>query len=464
MNTSSPEIRISIITGFAAFSIYFMISSATLANPLIADYFHLNATEMGFVIQAHLLGVVMFLIPAAKLGDSYSHLKIFSLGSILFAATSFVCAISVSGTEVIFFRLIQGMGDGMMTATALVLLTRVYGPKNRGKAIGFFLFAGYFGYISGMLAGSFSADVFGWHSVFFIVTPFALIAGALALKFEKCFKFENNILKQRFDTPGMLLFCPAIVLITAGISGFLPEFRIIFIILGALFFALFAAVEINSKNPLFIFSIFEKNRVFSLSICADFLYYMTIGCITYTLSIYLENGLYYSAFTTGMLLIPVSLMQGALSPVAGHLSDKYEPKYITAVGMAIIVITLLFYANVAKNGTDPLFISLMLAITGTGYALFSSPNKNAVMSSVKKEFQGDASGIANTFEQMGNIASISIAAMIITHFAGNTKISPDTLPSLLEGMHMVFLAMALIGIINIAICLKRGDIRIKNLD
>ena len=456
---SSPETRISIITGIAAFSIYFMISSATLANPLIADNFNLGTTEMGFVIQAHLLGAVMFLIPAAKLGDIYSHIRIFSSGAIIFAATSFFCSVSVSGAEMILFRLIQGMGDGMMTATALVLLTKVYRSESRGKAIGFFLFAGYFGYITGMSAGCIFADILGWHSVFLAAALFSSIAGMLGFKSKTIFNFEKDTQKKKFDTKGMILFCPAIVFVTAGISGFIPDLRILFITIGAVLFVFFAEAEKNSENPLFCFSVFKRNRVFSFSICADFLYYMTIGCITYILSIYLESGLYYSAFAAGMLIIPVSLMQGALSPFAGYLSDKFEPRYITATGMAVIVITLLFFANAAENGAEPILISFMLAVTGTGYALFSSPNKNAIMGSVKARFHGEASGIANTFEQMGNIASISIAAMIITHFAGNTKITPDALPHFLEGMQMVFLVMALIGAVNIIICLKRGDIR-----
>ncbi|MDD4127948.1 MAG: MFS transporter, partial [Methanomicrobium sp.] len=422
-----------------------MISSATLADPLISNTFDLNAAEMGFVIQAHLLGAVMFLIPAAKLGDRFGHIRIFSLGSILFAATSFICAISLSGIEIIFFRLLQGIGDGMMTATALVLLTRTYNENQRGKAIGFFLFSGYFGYITGLVGGTISADIFGWQAVFLIPAPFALLAGFLAVKSEKTFVSENNLQKANFDTFGMLLFCPAIFLITAGISGFLPAFRILFLFLGAAIFFVFIIVENFSENPLFMLSLFRENRVFSFSICADLVYYMTIGCIAYTLSIYLENGLYYSAFAVGILLIPASVMQGLLSPVAGHLSDRVEPRYITALGMAIIVATLLFYANIPKTGADPALISLMLALTGTGYALFSSPNKNAVMSSVKKEYQGSASGIASTFEQMGNITSISIAAMIITMFAGNLQITADKLPQLMDGMQTVFLIMALLG-------------------
>ena len=186
---------------------------------------------------------------------------------------------------------------------------------------------------------------------------------------------------------------------------------------------------------------------------------MTIGCIAYTLSIYLESGLYYSAFATGILLLPASLMQGALSPVAGHLSDKIEPKYVTAFGMCLIVITLIFYANISETKTGLTLISLMLALTGTGYAFFSSPNKSAIMSSVKKEYQGEASGIANTTEQIGNIVSISIAATVITIFSGNSTITPKLLPEFLEGMHFVFLAMALLGTINIIICLRRGDVK-----
>lgn len=465
----SLPVQISIITGLSAFSIYFMISSSTIVNPIISGVFDLNAAEMGFLIQAHLLGAVMFLIPAAKLGDRFGHIRIFSGGAIIFAVSSLFCSLSVSGIEIIFFRFIQGIGDGMMTACALVLITKVHPLKSRGCAIGFFLFAGYFGYISGLLTGSISAEIFGWQAVFLIPTPVILFAGFLAYKksgrnnddffvSKSKHKFEEKRYPD-FDTAGMLLFCPAIFMIAVGISGFLPGLRLIFLILGAVLFSLFLVIEKKSKNPLLMFSLFRKNRLFTYSVCADLLYYMTIGCIAYTLSIYLESGLYYSAFVTGILLLPASLMQGALSPVAGHLSDKIEPKYVTAFGMGLIVITLIFYANISETKTGLTLISLMLALTGTGYAFFSSPNKSAIMSSVKKEYQGEASGIANTTEQMGNIVSISIAATVITIFSGNSTITPKLLPEFLEGMHFVFLAMALLGTINIIICLRRGDVK-----
>jgi len=460
---SSHSKKISLITGLAIFSIYFMISSVTLANPQIAHAFHLGAGEMGLVIQAHLLGAVMFLIPAARLGDRYGHIKIFSSGCIIFAISSFLCGISGNGAEVIFFRFIQGTGDGMMAAASLVLLTRIYDEKNRGKALGLYLLAGYTGYVCGMIPGGLASEFFGWQAVFFITIPITLTAGFLALRFGKTILPHTDKTKKKFDLGGMLLFCPAIILIASGISNLLSPDALPRLVTGLFLLAILVMWERKTENPLFIPDVFKNNKVFNYSLCADLLYYITTGCIIFTFSIYLENGLFYSTFIAGILLIPASVVQGALSPFAGHLSDKIEPRYVTAFGMLLIVATLIFYSTAGMK-VDIITISLMLGVTGTGYAFFSSPNKNAVMSSVKAEFQGEASGIANTFEQTGNIVSISIATLIITAYAGTSEITAENLPQFIESMHVIFLIMAALGTITAIICFIRGDLRKRNDD
>ncbi|MBN2734791.1 MAG: MFS transporter [Methanomicrobiaceae archaeon] len=446
------------MTGLAVFAIYFTISSVTLANPMISHIFHIGAREMGLVIQAHLLGAIMFLIPAGRLGDRYGHIRIFTCGSIIFAISSLLCGLSDSGIQIIFFRFIQGTGDGMMIATSLVLLTRTFGEKERGKALGFFLFAGYTGYVCGMIPGGLAVWFIGWQSIFFLTVPVTLAAGIIAFRLGKNMNSVTDKTDKKFDLIGMLIFCPAIILVTAGISDLLSFNARINLISGILILALFMMWEKKAKNPLFKPGIFRENRLFTFSILADLLYYITTGCIVFTLSIYLENGLLCSAFLAGIILIPSSLIQGAVSPYAGHLSDKIEPRYVTAAGMLLIVATLLFYSKAGVVGSVTA-ISIMLAITGSGLALFSSPNKNAVMSSVKKEFQGEASGIANTFEQTGNIISISMAALIITVFAGTSEITSENLPEFIESMHVIFLSMAVLGIITAIVCLKRGNLR-----
>ncbi|MBP2134523.1 MFS family permease [Methanomicrobium sp. W14] len=453
---------ISLTTGLGVFSIYFMISAITLANPIIAGNLGLNASDLGLILQAHLLGAVMFLVPAAKLGDIFGHLRIFFTGGMIFAISSLLIAISASGAEIILFRFVQGMGDGMMTASSLVLLTRAYGTDRRGEALGFFLFAGYFGYIIGMTAGSISAETLGWQSVFLIPSFASLAAGILAMRIKNLSTEEIREKNTCFDLKGMILFCPALFLITAAITGIFSSHRIFFIICGVILLVFFVKTEKSAKNPLLMLSLFKNNRLFSLSVCADFLYYSTIGSVSYTFSIFFEKGLNYSAFYAGVLLIPISLMQGILSPATGHLSDKKEPKYLTAAGMSLIVSTLIIYAFIDMKSINPLFITVLLALTGTGYALFSSPNKNAVMSSVKKDYHGEASGIANTFEQIGNITSISIAAGIISIYTGGAEISSGTISEFTGSMQSVFLLMAVLGAANVIVCLKRGNLRKGN--
>ena len=159
-----------------------------------------------------------------------------------------------------------------------------------------------------------------------------------------------------------------------------------------------------------------------------------------------------------MVILPISIIQGVMSPVTGKLSDKIDPKYISSVGVSLIFIILLLYSHIDQD-TSILVISVAAAITGAGFAMFSAPNKNAIMSSVKQEDHGNASGIANTFEQTGNLVSIGIAAAIMTGITGGSVSGSYSSDLLLKSTDIIFLILAFICLVNIAVILIRGKIK-----
>ena len=455
---------VSFATGTGIFAIYFMISSMTLAAPVIAGLYHLQPQVTGFIIQAHLIGAVLFLLPAAKFGDLVGHGKILCAGGFIFAISSFLCSISpteFAASGLIIFRFTQGIGDAMIMASSLVLLSRKWNPEQRGESFGLFLFAGYLGYISGLLGGGSLIDLFGWKASFLFTVPLTVITGLAGYMISKSDKTTFDTKTGNFDFRGMLLFGPAIILLTIGLSQIPSTISIPIILTGIIIFIMLIIHEKQIEYPLFDISIFKNNNIFSLAILSDLLYYAGIGAISYTLSTYLETARDFSSFNVALIILPISISQGFLSPISGKLSDRIDPKYISAAGVGIVFIMLLIYSQLDLN-TEIIKISLIAALIGIGFALFSAPNKNAIMSSVNSDNHGNASGIANTFEQTGNLASIGIAAAIMTFISGSSISGSYSPEILLESIDLIFLVLAGICLINILVILIREKSGIKN--
>lgn len=451
----------SFASGTGIFAIYFMISSMTLAAPVIAGLYNLQPSVTGFIIQAHLLGAVLFLLPSAKFGDRIGHAKILCIGGLIFALSSFLCIIlpfELGGSGLILFRFTQGIGDAMIMASSLVLLSRKWKPEQRGESFGIFLFAGYIGYISGLLAGGWLIDIFGWRASFLITIPFTLITGITGYRLSKTENFKSDKINEKFDIRGMILFGPGIILITVGLSFIPSDKSVLLIISGLIFLILLYIQENKTESPLFNFSLFNRNRLFSLAILSDLLYYAGIGAISYLICTYLESVRGFSSFHAAIIILPISLLQGLISPFAGKLSDKIDPKYISATGVCVVFLMLIFYSQF-KSDTSILTISIIAAMTGTGFALYSAPNKNAIMSSVRKKDHGNASGIANTFEQTGNLISIGIAVALLTFIKNNAASGSYKSDFLLNGIDLIFMAFGIICLINIIVIMMRRPLK-----
>ena len=451
----------SFTTGTGIFAIYFMLSSMTLAIPVITGLYNFQPYVSGFIIQAHLIGAVIFLLPAAKIGDLIGHENVLCIGGFFFAASSLLCAVfppDLGGIGLIFFRFTQGIGDGMIMASSLVLLSRRWSPEKRGESFGFFLFSGYMGYIAGLLGGGALIDLFSWRAPFLFTVPMTIITGICGYMISKSGTGINTGDKQKLDLKGIALFAPAIVMLTAGLSLIPSTSSAYLIITGTILFIILVAHEKRSEYPLFKISLFKNNRIFSLAILSDILYYSGIGAISYLLSIYLEAGRGLGSFDAALVILPISVIQGVMSPVTGKVSDKIDPKYISSVGVSLIFIILLLYSQIDQD-TSILVISVAAAITGAGFAMFSAPNKNAIMSSVKQEDHGNASGIANTFEQTGNLVSIGIAAAIMTRITGESASGSYTTDLVLKSTDIIFIILAVICLVNIAVILIRGKIK-----
>jgi len=226
-------------------------------------------------------------------------------------------------------------------------------------------------------------------------------------------------------------------------------------VVGLLIFVLW---QHKISYPLLDFKLFSKNRVFAMSNVAAFINYSATYALTFVLSLYLQYVKGFEPAYAGIILIAQPVMMSLFSPLAGLLSDKSEPRIVASVGMALVSIGLALLVLV-KQDTSVLSIVIFLMILGLGFALFSSPNTNAVMSSVEKKNYGIASSVLGTMRLTGQMFSMGIAMLVFSVVIGKVKITPDVHVHFMESMHIIFGIFALLCLAGVLASLSRGKVR-----
>ncbi|MBC7114064.1 MAG: MFS transporter, partial [Archaeoglobi archaeon] len=229
-------------------------------------------------------------------------------------------------------------------------------------------------------------------------------------------------------------------------------------ILGFLLFILFLLHERRVKFPLLHIELFLRNLTFSFSNLAALLHYSATFGITFLLSLYLQ---YIRALTpqeAGTILVVQPAVQAFLSPLAGWLSDRIEPRVLASTGMGLTGLGLMLFSGLQEETPITLMVANLMLL-GFGFALFSSPNTNAIMSSVEKKFYGVASATLATMRVVGQTLSMAIILLIFALYIGERAITPDNYDLFMKSAKISFLIFSVLCIIGIFASLARGNVR-----
>ena len=456
MNDKTTKRSALIIASTSAFLTPFMISSVNIALPAIGKEFETDAVLLSWVATSYLLAAAVCLVSFGKLADIYGRKKIFMLGQILITITSLLAAISVSAPMLIVFRIFQGAGGAMVFATGLAILTSVYPPQERGKVLGIVVAAVYAGLSCGPFFGGWLTQQFSWRAIFLANIPIGVFIIVLILfKLKGEWKGAEG---ETFDFMGAILYSIAIVAILYGIIILQAKLSIALLIIGVLALITFVKWERKIKCPVFEVKLFIENRTFAFSCLAALINYSATFAVTFLLSLYLQYIKGLTPQAAGLVLIAQPIMMAFFSPLAGRLSDRIEPRLIASMGMALTTSGLVLLAFLGNN-TGLVFIVTSLMVLGFGFALFSSPNMNAIMGSVDKRFYGIASGSVGTMRLLGQMLSMGIATLIFALFIGRAQIIPEYYPALIKSVKVALIIFAGFCGVGIYFSLYRGRLR-----
>jgi MFS family permease len=353
----------------------------------------------------------------------------------------------------IFVRIPQGIGGAMVFGTGIAILTSVYPVEERGRVLGINVAMVYLGLSLGPFLGGLLTQHFGWRSIFLVNIPLGLAIITLLL-----WKLKGewaDAKGEKFDLSGSVIYGLAIIAIMYGIS-LLPEILGLGVIAaGILGFMTFIWWEIRVASPILNITLFKNNRVFVFSNLAALVNYSATYAVAFLLSLYLQYAKGFSPQTAGMVLLSMPAIQAIFSPLAGRLSDRIAPQILASAGMSLTTIGLSLFILLDQN-TAILYIIVSLMILGLGLAFFSSPNTNAVMSSVEAKTYGVSSAILATMRQIGNILSMGITMLLFAIYIGRVEITPEYYSVFVASIKIAFMIFAVLCFGGIFASLARG--------
>jgi EmrB/QacA subfamily drug resistance transporter len=436
----------------ASFLTPFTLSSVNVALPAIGNEFEVDAITLNWIATAFLLSSAMFLVPFGRLADIKGRKRVFVTGMTVFTAGSLLSGISNSAEMLISFRVLQGIGGAMIFATGIAILTSVFPIKERGKVLGINVASVYIGLSLGPFFGGILTQNFGWRSVFFVNVPLGVFVIAIALWKLKAEWADAK--GERFDLTGSIIYSLMLVLIMIGVS----ESSSILITAGLALLIIFILWESRIEHPVFEIRLFRRNMTFALSNLAALLNYSATFAVMYLLSLYLQFIKALTPQQAGTILVAQPVVQALLSPFAGWLSDRIEPRVVASAGMAVTAMGLFIFSWINAD-TDISIIVANLMLMGFGFALFSSPNTNAIMSSVEKRFYGIASATLATMRVVGQMLSMAIVMLVFAIYIGKVLMTPEIYPLLIDSMQTSFVVFSLLCFFGIFASLARGRIR-----
>jgi len=444
------------IATLSSFLTPFMGSAITVALPSIGREFAVDAVLLGWVTTAYLLAAAMFLVPFGRIADIYGRKKIFTCGMAVFALSLFLSANSTSLPLLVSFQALQGIGGAMIYGTSLAILTSAFPLGERGKVLGINAAATYSGISLGPFLGGVLTERFSWRSIF--LAGLFLCLMIIAIVFGKLKGEWAGARGERFDLIGSVIYSLSLAAMIYGFSLLPSTFGMLLILAGGLGLLAFFIWETRVKDPVLNVHLFLSNRVFAFSNLAALINYSATFAVSFLLSLYLQYVKGLSPQSAGLVLLAQPAVQAVMSPFSGRLSDKVEPRIVASAGMTLTFAGLFLFAFL-NEGTALNLIVANLSLLGLGFALFSSPNTNAVMSSVEKRFYGVASGTLGTMRLIGQTLSMAVAMLILTLYLGRVQITPEQYPLFLEGVRTVFMVFSVLCFLGVFASLVRGRLR-----
>jgi EmrB/QacA subfamily drug resistance transporter len=406
------------ITSLALFMVSLDNLVVTTALPVIRRNLHASISQLEWTVNAYTLTFAVLLLTGAALGDRFGRRRLFAFGLLLFTAASAAAALSTSANALDIARAVQGVGGAIVTPLTLTILSAAVPRERRGLALGIWGGIGGLAIAIGPLVGGAIVDGISWHWIFWVNVPIGLVLAPLAWsRLEETYGADRGL-----DLPGLALASTGLLGIVWGLvrgnaHGWTSLGVVAPILAGALLVAAFVAWELRSAAPMLPMHFF-RDRTFALTNVASLLMFFGMFGSIFLLAQFFQTVQGYSPLQSGLRILPWTAMPIFVAPIAGALSDRIGGQRLMAAGLALQA-TGLFWIAALQSVTVP-YSELIgpFIVSGAGMALFFAPVANVVLSAVRPEQEGKASGANNAIRELGGVLGVAVLASVFAHAGG----------------------------------------------
>lgn len=468
-NNSPNKISQNLIGFIIAFSVFIWSFSAgivTIALPTISQYMDINTTLVSWVVVAHLLVLTSFLLIFGKIGDYVGYKNIYLGGLFLFTVGSYLSGISLSITQLIASRILQGVGSAMLLSMTPAIISKVFPHTKRGKIFGFISLATTIGLSLGYGVGGIVTEYMGWHWIFFVTVPLGAVATILTYFYLP--ELKSGIEYRGFDLVGSILIFLAVILLIMPIEmgskiGWTSPLILGGLISSGVIFLIFYQWEHRYKNPLLHICLLKQKQL-NISIIAGFMTSFVLTGTIFLLPFYFELILNYDTDVAGIIILLSTLLIIVVGPMSGRLADKIGSRLPAILGAVILATTMIIFTlidpTVGEYGVVLIILALIMRSLADG--IFSPANNKLVMSHSPPKMVGSVSSLLNTAKYLGLVLGVVIFETIfdstISHSSGHMEGVTGTgafqysvpVETLLTGFHHAFLIGVVICVLIVA--------------
>ena len=360
----------------------------------------------------------MLLLTGAALGDRFGRRRMFSIGIAVFTVGSVAAALAPNIETLNIARAVQGVGGAIVLPLTLTILSAAVPPEKRGLALGAWGGIGGLAIAFGPVVGGAVVQGFSWQWIFWLNVPIGMLLVPLALsRLEETYGSGGKLDLLGLGLVSVGLFGIVWGLIRGNGQGWASTEIVTALAAGIAFVALFVAWELRATSPMLPMRLF-RNAAFSLANLASlFMFFGMFGSI-FLLAQFFQTIQGYSPLQSGLRILPWTLAPMFIAPIAGALSDKIPARNIIGVGLTLQAGALAWIAAVSTPTTPYSHLVLPFSFAGVGMALFFAPVANIVLSAVRPEEEGKASGANNAIRELGGVFGVAVLASIFAHAGG----------------------------------------------
>jgi EmrB/QacA subfamily drug resistance transporter len=387
-----------------------------VALPAIADDLHATLGDLQWVLDAYLVTLTALVLLGGALGDRFGRRRVFLLGLGSFTVASVLCGLAPGVGLLIAARALQGAGAALLVPGSLAILSAVFDPQDRARAVGAWSGLGGVASAIGPFAGGWLIDSVSWRLAFFVNVPFAVVVAVASRHVPE----TRATGAAHLDLAGALTASIGLGLATYG----LIESELVIGLLGGAVLVGFLVHEARSRAPMLPLALFRSGQ-FSGANATTFAVYAALGGAFFLLVLQLQVALGYSALEAGSSLLPVTLLMLTLSARAGALAARIGPRLPMTIGPFGVAAGLLLWSRVDAGTTYATGVLPGAVVFGLGLSLTVAPLTATIMSSADDEHLGAASGVNNAVARLAGLLAVALLPLVVGLDTAGTAASLD---------------------------------------